>query len=152
MSVHDTIITSTSPRVTLMVKPYFPGLTLRRMPLTSNVKELLGYQASAPKENRDMIQHDLYSNKQIPSYWTVENDVSRLSLKTKHKGIQAIILKEYEGIANKYKHALPTTGRIKRQLAEKRNKVQSRVVSITLILFRKAKTGDAKQTTEARRK
>ena len=84
------------------------------MPLKSNVKELQGYKSSAPRENREMIQHliDLYVNKKIPNYRTVENAVSRLSLKTKHKGIQGKALKDYEAIVSKYKDALPTTGRL----------------------------------------
>ena len=80
MSVHNTIISPVSQRV-------FPSPSVRRMPLKSNITELQGYKASAPKENRGMIQHliDLYSSKKIPNYRTVENAVSRLSLKTKHK-------------------------------------------------------------------
>jgi hypothetical protein len=58
------------------------------------------------------------------------------------KSIQAKALKEFEGIANKCKDALPTTGRIERQIAEKRKKVQTRVTSITLF-FRRANAGDA---------
>ena len=40
------------------------------MPLKSNLKELASYKASAPQENRAMIEHliELYSNKKIPKY------------------------------------------------------------------------------------
>ena len=41
---------------------------------------------------------------------------------------------------------MPTTGRIQRQILEKRKKVLSKVLSITLILFRLANAGDAKAT------
>ena len=56
MSVHNTIIT-TAP------KGVFPIPKVRTMPYTSNVTELASYKASAPKENRAMIDHlmDLYS-------------------------------------------------------------------------------------------
>ena len=46
----------------------------------------------------------------------------------------------------KYDDAMPTTGRIARQILEKRKKVLSKVLSITLILFRLADAGDAKAT------
>ncbi len=55
-------------------------------------------------------------------------------------------MRAYGKIANKYKDALPTTGRIERQIAEKRKKVQSNVLSFTLVLFRLAHAGDAKAT------
>ena len=42
--------------------------------------------------------------------------------------------------------AMPTTGRIARQILEKRKKVLSKVLSITLILFRLADAGDAEAT------
>ena len=41
---------------------------------------------------------------------------------------------------------MPTTGRIERQIAETRKKVQGEVLSITLILFRLASAGDAEAT------
>ncbi len=104
------------------------------MPLKSNLKELASYKASAPKENRGMIDHliELYSNKKIPNFKTVENAVTRLASHTKSKPTQTKAVREYDKIANKYKDALPTTGRIQRQILEKRKKVLSKVLSITL--------------------
>ena len=141
MSVHNTIIAATS-------KGVFPSPIIRTMPLKSNLKELASYKARAPKESRAMIEHliELYSNKKIPNFKSVENAVTRLASHTKSKPTQAKALKEYDKIAGKYKDALPTTGRIGRQIAEKRKKVQSKVLSITLILFRLANAGDAKAT------
>ena len=78
MSVHNTIISAVS-------KSVFPIPKVRTMPLKSNLKELASHKASAPKENRPMIERliDLYSNKKIPNFKTVENAVIRLALKTK---------------------------------------------------------------------
>ncbi len=102
MSVHNTIIATAS-------KGVFPSPRLRAMPLKSNLKELASYKASAPKENRAMIEHltELYSNKKIPKYRTVEKAVSRLASKTKSKAIQTKAAREYDKIANKYKNAPP---------------------------------------------
>ena len=55
-------------------------------------------------------------------------------------------MREYDKIVSKHKDALPATGRIARQILEKRKKVLSKVLSITLILFRLADAGDAKAT------
>ena len=41
---------------------------------------------------------------------------------------------------------MPSTGRIARQVLEKRKKLLSKVLSITLILFRLANAGDAEAT------
>ena len=130
MSVHNTII---SP----VAKGDFPSPRVsRRMPFKSNLKELAARLAMAPSGNKPMIKHliELYSDKKIPNYRTVETAVNRLTLKTKNKSIQAKGVREYDKIANKYKDALPSTGRIQRQILEKRKKVLSRVLSITLIL------------------
>ena len=120
MSVHNTIISAGA-------KGVFPSPKVRTMPLKSNLKELASYKASAPKENRGMIEHliELYSNKKIPNFRTVENAVTRLASHTKSKPTQAKAVKEYDKITGKYKDALPCTGRIERQIAEKRQKVQS---------------------------
>ena len=141
MSVHNTIM---SP----LAKSVSPSPKVRNMPLKSNLKELASHKASAPKENRAMIEHliDLYSNKKIPNFKTVKNAVIRLALKTKSKSIQEKAVREYDKIANKYKDALPTTGRIQRQILEKRKNVLSKTLSITLILFRLAIAGDAEAT------
>ncbi len=72
--------------------------------------------------------------------------MTRLASHTKSKPTQAKAVKEYDKIAGKYMYALPSTGRIERQIAEKRKKVQSKVLSKTLILFRLASTGDAEAT------
>ena len=118
------------------------------MGFKTNVKELQALKKAAPKENREMIQTlvDLYVSKKIPNYRTVENAVNRLALKIKSKAIQAKALKEFESITNKYKDALPTTGRIERSIAEKRLRTGGKVLSITLILFRRASAGDAEAT------
>ncbi len=118
------------------------------MPFKTNLKELANYLKIAPSGNKGLIKHliELYSDKKIPMYATVENAVARLDLKTKNEAIQKKAVKEYDKIANKYKDSLPSTGRIQRQILEKRKKVLSRVVSITLILFRLADAGDAKAT------
>ena len=73
MSVHNTIIT-TAP------KGDFPSPIIRRMPYKSNLRELAEYRKSAPKGNREMIDKltELYYNKKIPNYRTVENVVIRL--------------------------------------------------------------------------
>ena len=72
--------------------------------------------------------------------------MTSLASHTKSKPTQAKALKEYDKIAGKCKDSLPTTGRIGRQIAEKRKKVQSNVLSIALILFRLASAGDAEAT------
>ena len=118
------------------------------MPYKSNLKELANYRKSAPKGNRDMIDKltELYYNKKIPNYKTVENVVTRLLAKTTNKTIQEKTVREYNKVVEKYSDAMPTTGRIQRQLLEKRKNVLSKVLSITLILFRLADAGDAKAT------
>ena len=133
MSVHNTIISS-------VAKGDFPSLKVRRMPYKTNLKELGEYLKVAPSGNKGMIKHliELYSDKKIPNYKTVENVVARLITKTKNTSIQAKGVKEYEKIAGKYSDSLPSTGRIQRQIAEKRKRTLSTVVSITLILFRLA--------------
>ena len=67
MSVHNTIISAVAQSV-------FPSPKVRTMPYKSNLKELASYKAAAPKENRAMIEHltELYYNKKIPNYKTVE--------------------------------------------------------------------------------
>ena len=141
MSVHNTIISS-------VAKGDFPSPKVRTMPYKSNLKELASYLKIAPSENKPMIKHliELYSDKKIPMYATVSNAVSRLALKTKNKSINERAVKDYDKIASKYKDSLPSTGRIQRQILEKRKKVLSKVLSITLILFRLADAGDAKAT------
>ncbi len=141
MSVHNTIIP-------VVAKGDFPSPKVRTMPYKSNLKELASYLKIAPSENKPMIKHliELYSDKKIPNYKTVENAVNRLTLKTKNTSIQAKGVREYDKIAKKYKDSLPSTGRIQRQILEKRKKVLSKVLSITLILFRLADAGDAKAT------
>ncbi len=95
-----------------------------------------------------MIEHllELYHNKKIPNYETVENAVTRLVMKTKNPAIKAKAVREYDKIAKTYNDAPPSTGRIQRQILEKRKKVLSKVLSITLILARLADAGDAKAT------
>jgi hypothetical protein len=141
MCVHNTINSS-------VAKSFFPSPIIRTMPSNSNLKELASYKASAPKENRAMIDHliELYSNKKIHNSKTVENAVTRLFSHTKSKATQTKAVREYDITAKKYKDALPTSGRIQRQILEKRKKVLSKVLSITLILFRLADAGDAKAT------
>ena len=96
MSVHNTIISSAA-------KCDFPSHIIRTMPIKSKLKELASYKASAPKENRAMIEHliELYSNKKIPNFRTVENAVTRLASHRKSKPTQAKALKEYDKIAGK---------------------------------------------------
>ena len=83
MSVHNTII---SP----VAKGDFPSPRVRRMPYKTNLKELGEYLKVAPSGNKGMIKHltELYSDKKIPNYKTVENAVNRLALKTKNVAIQ----------------------------------------------------------------
>ena len=142
MSVHNTIITSDPAR------DFSSHRVRRSMGFKTNVKELQALKKAAPKENREMIQTliDLYTAKKIPNYRTAENAVTRLALKTKSKAIQAKALKDFEGIVKKYKDALPTTGRLSRELAEKRLRTGGKVLSITLILLRRASAGDAEAT------
>ena len=49
----------------------------------SNVKELEALKKAAPKENREMIQTliELYRDRKIPNFRTVENAVNQLSLR-----------------------------------------------------------------------
>ena len=88
MSVHNTIISS-------VAKGDFPSLKVRRMPYKSNLRELAEYRKTAPKGNRDMIDKltELYYNKKIPNYKTVENVVTRLLTKTTNKTVQEKTLK-----------------------------------------------------------
>ena len=142
MSVHNTIITAASNND-------FPSHRVRKtMGYKSNIKELEALKRAAPKENKEMIQTlvELYRDRKIPNYRTVENAVNRLSLKVKNKAIQAKALKDFEAIANKYAEALPTTGRIERSIAEKRLRTGGKLASITFILFRRAAAGDAEAT------
>jgi hypothetical protein len=141
MSVHNTIIPA-------VAKSVFPSPKVRTMPYKSNLKELASYRASAPKENRAVIELwiELYSSKKIPNFKTVENAVTRLASHTKSKPTQTKAVREYDKIAGKYKDALPITGRIQRQIVEKRKKALSKTLSITLILFRLANAGDAEAT------
>ena len=94
MFVHNTIISS-------FAKSVFPSPIIRTMPLKSNLKELASYKASAPKENRAMIEHliELYSNKKILNFKTVENAVARLASHTKSKPTQTKAVREYDKIA-----------------------------------------------------
>ena len=93
MSVHNMIIP-------VVAKGDFPSPIIRRMPYKSNLKELASYKAAAPKENRPMIEHliELYYNKKIPNYKTVENVVTRLLSKSKNTAIQAKAVREYDKI------------------------------------------------------
>ena len=80
MSVHNTIIAAAA-------KADFSNLKVRRtMPYKSNLKELDEYLKVAPSGNKGMIKHliELYSEKKISNYKTVENVVTRLISKTKH--------------------------------------------------------------------
>ena len=142
MSVHNTIYTSASNND-------FPDRMVRKtMGYKSNIKELEDLKKSAPKDNKGMIQTliELYRDRKIPKFRTVEIAVNRLSLRVKSKAIQAKALKDFEAITNKYKDALPTTGSIGRSIAEKRLRTGGKLSSITLILFRRAAAGDAEAT------
>ena len=88
MSVHNTII---SP----VAKGDFPSLRVRRMPYKTNLKELGEYLKVAPSGNKPLIKHlvELYTDRKIPMYTTVEHAVSRLALKTKNEAIQKKPLK-----------------------------------------------------------
>ena len=114
MSVHNTIIP-------VVAKGDFPSPIIRRMPYKSNLKELASYKAASPKENRPMIEHliELYYNKKIPNYRTVEIVVARLLAKTTNDAIREKTLKGYKKVIDKYTDAMPTTGRIARQILEK---------------------------------
>jgi len=137
-SVSNTISSNDFPR----------QLVVRTMVLKGKIKELEAMKRSAPNENKEMINTiiNLYQNKKIPNFKTAENVVLRLSNKTKHKGIQERALKDYKATVAKYGDALPTTGKLARSIAEKQNKVGTRIGSITLILFRRANEGDAEAT------
>ncbi len=116
MSVHNTIYASASNND-------FPSHKVRKtMGYKSNIKELEDLKKSAPKENKGMIQTltELYRDRKIPKFRTVELAVNRLSVRTKGKPIQDKALKDFEALTKKYKDALPTTGSIERSIAEKR--------------------------------
>ena len=68
------------------------------MPYKSNLKELGEYLKVAPSGNKGMIKHliELYTDRKIPMYATVERAASRLSNATKNKAIQIKAVKEYE--------------------------------------------------------
>ena len=142
MSVHNTIYAPASNN-------YFPGRMVRKtMGYKSNIKELEALKRAAPKENKGMIQTllELYRDRKIPQFVTVERAVNRLSLRTKNKAVQAKALKDFEALTKKYMDALPATGRIERSIAEKRLRTGGKLSSITLILFRRAAAGDAEAT------
>ena len=146
MCVHNTIITADLMRD-------FPIHRVRNtIGYKSNIKELEDLKKAAPKDNKGMIQTliELYRDRKIPNFKTVENAVNRLSLRVKSKAIQAKALKEFEAITKKYTDALPTTGRIERSIAEKRLRTGGHLASITLILFRRADAGDAPATVSGR--
>jgi hypothetical protein len=130
---------------------HFPVPRVKAMVLKGKVKILQALKGSAPRGNREMIQHiiNLYEGKKIPNFKTAENVVLRLSNTAKYRGIQEKTLKDCKAIAGKYADALPTTGRLARQIAEKQRKVGTRIASIALILFRRANTGDAEATVNA---
>ena len=138
MSVHNTIAKGVFPRPRVLMKK----------PPASNLRELATHRASAPKGNRDMINTliELYINRKIVNFNTVENAVTRLASHTKSKPTQEKAIREHDKLVSKYADALPATGRIARQVIEKRKKVLSKVLSITLILFRLAAAGDAEAT------
>ncbi len=69
---------------------------------------------------------ELYTLREIPNFKTVENAVTRLTSNTKSKPTQAKAVGEYDKIVSKHKDALPATGRIARQILEKRKKVLSK--------------------------
>ena len=75
----------------------------------SNIKELEDLKKSAPKDNKGMIQTllELYRDRKIPQFRTVELAVNRLSLRVKSKAIQAKALKDFEALTKKYMDALP---------------------------------------------
>ena len=142
MSVHNTIYAPASNN-------YFPGRMVRKtMGYKSNIKELEDLKKSAPKDNKGMIQTliELYRDRKIPQFRTVELAVNRLSLRTKSKAIQAKALNDFQALTKKYMDALPATGRIERSIAEKRLRTGGKLSSITLILFRRAAAGDAEAT------
>ena len=75
----------------------FPGqLVVRTMVLKAKIKELEALKRSAPKQNKEMIQHaiNLYQSKTNPNYKTAENVVLRLSNTGERKGIQERALKD----------------------------------------------------------
>ena len=91
MSVHNTIYTSASIND-------FPSHKVRKtMGYKSNIKELEDLEKSA-QDNKGMIQTliELYRDRKIPQFRTVELAVNRLSLRVKSKAIQAKALKDFE--------------------------------------------------------
>ena len=77
-------------------------------------------------ENRPKIDHliKLYEAKQIPNYKTVFNATITLASKNKLTIKSGRGEKVYNEIVTRYAHALPTTGRIARQVAEKLTKAE----------------------------
>jgi len=142
-------IQATKPVTNTTFASKFSEPIVRPMPVSkAKMNELRAYKKDAPNSNKEMIQHviDLYEGKKIPNFKTAENVLLRLSNTSKNKAIQERGLKDYKAVVAKYADALPTTGRLTRQIAEKQRKVGTRIGSITLILFRRANTGDAEAT------
>ena len=72
---------------------------------------------------------ELYINRKIVNFTTVETAVTRLASHTKSKPTQEKAVREHDKLVSKYADALPATGRIARQVLEKRKKVLSKVLS-----------------------
>ena len=98
---------------------------VRPMPVSkAKMNELRAYKKGAPNDNKEMIQHviDLYEAKKTPTFKTAENVLLRLSNTSKNKAIQERGLKDYKAVVAKYADAMPTTGRLTRQIAEKQKR------------------------------
>ena len=99
MSVHNTIAKGVFPRPRVLMKK----------PPASNIRELATHRASAPKGNRDMINTliELYINRKIVNFTTVETAVTRLASHTKSKPTQEKAVREHDKLVSKYADALP---------------------------------------------
>ena len=91
-----------------------------------NVKFLNSFIVRAPEANKNKIQTiaDLYEQKKIVNFKTALNTTMLLASTNKSVIKSGKADKEFDKVFNKYDLAVPMTGRIQRQMQEKKQELQ----------------------------
>ena len=107
------------------------------MTFKPNLRELKSYVRQAPSQNRAKIEHiiNLYESKKIANFKTAINFVLLLSSKNKNTINSGKQEREYQRIITKYSEAEPMTGRLNRQIEQRKRKLTTIGVQSNFVAF-----------------
>ena len=107
------------------------------MTFKSNLRELKSYVRQAPSQNRAKVEQviNLYESKKIVNFKTAINLVLLLSSKNKNTINSGKQDREYNKIITKYSEAEPMTGRLNRQIEQRKRKLTTTGVQFNFVAF-----------------